>query len=109
MFVDDGSDDATLQKLESILLQDRRLRVLRLRRIFGKTVAMQIGIEHARGDIIVTLDGDMQNDPRDIPVLVSNVKEGYELVTGWRRDRKDGFVSIRLPSLVANWCISLYR
>lgn len=108
IFVDDGSEDHTLPKLETVIRRDPRVRVLRLLRNFGQTAAMQIGIEHARGEIIVTLDGDLQNDPRDIPLLVSKVKEGYDLVTGWRRDRKDRFVSRRLPSLVANWCISRF-
>lgn len=108
IFVDDGSDDATLQELESISLQDQRVRVLRLRRNVGQTVAMQTGIEHARGKIIVTMDGDLQNDPCDIPALVARINEGYDLVTGWRLYRQDRFISRRFPSLVANWFISRF-
>jgi len=88
IFVDDGSEDGTLLKLESLIQRDPRVRVLRLRSNFGQTVAMRVGIEHSRGEIIVTLDGDLQNDPCDIPVLVSKINEGYDLVTGWRKNRR---------------------
>jgi len=108
IFVDDGSEDGTLLKLESLIQRDPRVRVLRLRRNSGQTVAMRVGIEHSRGEIIVTLDGDLQNDPCDIPVLVSKINEGYDLVTGWRKNRQDRFVSRKLPSLVANWLISRF-
>jgi glycosyltransferase involved in cell wall biosynthesis len=81
------------------------VQVIRLRRNFGQTAAMAAGLDHARGDIIVTMDGDLQNDPADIPVLLSRIKEGYDLVAGWRVNRQDS-LSRRLPSKVANWLIS---
>ncbi|MEO2047686.1 MAG: glycosyltransferase family 2 protein [Pirellulales bacterium] len=105
IFVDDGSDDDTLLKLKSLVQLDSHVRVLQMRRNFGQTVAMRVGIEHVRGDIIVTLDGDLQNDPRDIPMLISRINEGFDLVVGWRKNRQDRFASRKLPSLVANWCI----
>lgn len=106
IFVDDGSDDGTLPILESLAAADPRLSVLCLRRNFGQTAAMRAGIEHAEGKIIVTMDGDLQNDPRDIPALLEKLEEGYDLVTGWRQDRKDRFVSRKIPSKVANWIIA---
>jgi len=81
---------------------------LRLHSNIGQTVAMRVGIDHAQGKVIVTLDGDLQNDPRDIPVLVSKIHEGYDLVTGWRKNRQDPLISRKLPSLVANLCISRF-
>ena len=89
IFVDDGSEDGTLSKLESLIQRDPRVRVLRLLSNFGQTAAMRVGIDHARGEVIVTMDGDLQNDPIDIPVLVSMINEGYDLVVGWRKNRQD--------------------
>ena len=106
VFVDDGSRDNTLAKLEAIQAGDDHVRVVSLRRNFGQTAAMTAGFDHARGGIIITMDGDLQNDPHDIPQLVAKLNEGYDVVTGWRHDRQDAFLSRRLPSQLANRLIS---
>ena len=106
VFVDDGSRDTTLAKLEVIQAGDDHVRVVSLRRNFGQTAAMTAGFDHARGGIIITMDGDLQNDPHDIPQLVAKLNEGYDVVTGWRHDRQDAFLSRRLPSQLANRLIS---
>ena len=105
IFVDDGSRDATLERLLEIEDRDARVRVLRLRRNFGQTAAFSAGFDHALGDIVVTSDGDLQNDPADIPRLVERLHDGYDMVCGWRQQRKDG-VSRTLPSRLANRLIS---
>jgi glycosyltransferase involved in cell wall biosynthesis len=105
LFVDDGSTDRTLHILEDIQSKDSRAVVLSLRRNFGQTAAFAAGFDFARGDVIVTIDGDLQNDPADIPKLLELIKEN-DLVSGWRKNRKDPFFSRRLPSLIANWLIS---
>lgn len=104
--VDDGSSDATFKILSDLAAKDPRLVVARFRRNFGQTPAMQAGIDAARGKVIATLDADMQNDPRDIPAMLAKLDEGYDLVAGWRADRKDTFINRRLPSIMANWLIS---
>lgn len=106
VFVDDGSRDTTLAKLEAIQAGDDRVRVVSLRRNFGQTAAMTAGFDHARGGVIITMDGDLQNDPHDIPQLVGKLNEGYDVVTGWRHDRQDPFLSRKLPSQLANRLIS---
>lgn len=106
VFVDDGSRDNTLAKLEAIQAGDDHVRVVSLRRNFGQTAAMTAGFDHARGGVIITMDGDLQNDPHDIPQLVAKLNEGYDVVTGWRHDRQDAFLSRRLPSQLANRLIS---
>ncbi len=106
LFVDDGSRDQSPMKLEALAAMDHRVRVLRFRRNYGQTAAMQAGLEHALGQIIVTLDGDLQNDPADIPRLIAKLDEGYDLVHGWRRDRQDAYLSRTLPSKIANTIIS---
>ncbi len=103
--VDDGSRDGTLERLLEIEAADPRLRVLRLRRNFGQTAAFSAGFDHARGDVVVTSDGDLQNDPADIPMVVAKLEEGFDMVCGWRHHRQDTF-SRRLPSQVANRLIS---
>jgi len=103
--VDDGSQDGTLDRLLEIEAGDPRLRVLRLRRNFGQTAAFSAGFDHARGDVVVTSDGDLQNDPADIPMLVAKLDEGFDLVCGWRHHRQDT-LSRRLPSQLANRLIS---
>jgi glycosyltransferase involved in cell wall biosynthesis len=105
LFVDDGSADRTLSILEQIQAKDNRVVVLSLRRNFGQTAAFAAGFDFARGDIVVTMDGDLQNDPADISKLLELIKD-HDLVSGWRKKRKDPFFSRRLPSLVANWLIS---
>ncbi len=106
IFVDDGSTDGTYQRLKQLAEKDSRLKVIRFKRNYGQTAAMSAGFEHAKGDVIITLDADLQNDPEDIPILLEKLKEGYHVVSGWRKDRKDPFLSRKLPSMVANWLIS---
>jgi glycosyltransferase involved in cell wall biosynthesis len=105
LYVDDGSQDNTLDHLEEIQKNDKNVVVLSLRRNFGQTAAFAAGFDLSRGDIVVTMDGDLQNDPADIPRLIDALK-GYDLVSGWRKKRKDPFFSRRLPSIIANWLIS---
>lgn len=106
IFVDDGSSDQTVARLLKVAGQAGNLRILEFRRNFGQTAAMAAGLEHARYDVVVTLDGDLQNDPNDIPRLVDKLMEGYDLVAGWRKNRQDPFITRRLPSMIANWVIS---
>jgi glycosyltransferase involved in cell wall biosynthesis len=104
--VDDGSTDRTYSILSDLNRQDPRIKVLCLKRNFGQTAALAAGIHYAKGDVIVFLDGDGQNDPKDIPTLLSKLAEGFDLVAGWRSPRRDPFWSRRLPSLIANKLIS---
>jgi glycosyltransferase involved in cell wall biosynthesis len=106
VLIDDGSRDKTFGILEAHAKNDPALTLVKFRRNFGQTAAMQAGFDHARGDIIVTMDADLQNDPQDIPRLLPYISQGYDLVAGWRADRKDNFVNRRLPSIMANWLIS---
>lgn len=106
ILVDDGSKDETATILRSLQSQDSRLIVVLLRRNFGQTAAFAAGFDHARGQIIVTMDGDLQNDPADIPVLLNKMDEGYDIVSGWRLHRQDTFLTRKLPSRLANWLIS---
>ena len=106
IFVDDGSEDRTYERIAEAIADDPRARVIRLRRNFGQTAALSAGIDHARGNVIVPMDGDLQNDPRDIPMLLEKLDEGYDVVSGWRVDRKDPWHR-RFPSQIANWLISL--
>ncbi len=105
IYVDDGSTDRTLSLLEELASQDHHVVVLSLRRNFGQTAAFAAGFDFAGGDVIVTMDGDLQNDPKDIPRLLSHI-DGYDLVSGWRKKRRDPFLTRRLPSRIANWLIS---
>jgi len=105
LIVDDGSSDGTLERLLALEVRDPKLRVLRLRRNFGQTAAFSAGFDHARGDVVVTSDGDLQNDPADIPRLLAKLDEGFDLVCGWRQQRQDP-LSKRLPSFLANRLIS---
>lgn len=105
LFIDDGSTDRTLELLEPLADRDRRINLLRFRRNFGKAAAWAAGFEHAKGDVIVTIDGDLQNDPKDIPKLVALIGE-YDVVNGWRKKRKDPFIIRRFPSIIANKLIS---
>ena len=105
LFVDDGSSDTTFQLARDLTLTDPRLRVIKFRGNFGQTPAMAAGIDLARGEIIVTMDGDLQNDPRDIPLLLEQIEAGYDIAVGWRHKRHDKFLTRRLPSMIANWII----
>jgi glycosyltransferase involved in cell wall biosynthesis len=102
VLVDDGSSDDTWALLVTAVAGDPRFSIVRLRRNFGQTAALAAGIDRARGAVIVTMDGDLQNDPADIPRLLATLDAGYDVVCGWRRDRKDPLVSRRLPSVIAN-------
>jgi glycosyltransferase involved in cell wall biosynthesis len=105
--IDDGSTDDTFDRLSRLQARDPRLRVIRFRRNFGQTAAFAAGFAHARGRFIVTADGDLQNDPRDIPRMIQIAEErDADIVAGWRKDRKDPFLNRRLPSTIANWVIS---
>lgn len=104
--VDDGSGDNSFSILKELAATDSRLRVIRFRRNFGQTAAMAAGFEAARGAVIVPMDGDLQNDPADIPLLLEKIREGYDVVSGWRKDRQDTFLSRTLPSRIANGLIS---
>lgn len=106
VFVDDGSRDRTFRILERIHRQDPRVKVLRFRKNFGQTAAMAAGFQCARGEIIISMDGDLQNDPADIPRLLAKLEEGHDVVCGWRRDRQDNTLTRTIPSVVANWLIS---
>ena len=104
--IDDGSTDDTLARLAALQRTDHRLRVIRFRRNFGQTAAFAAGFAYARGRYIVTSDGDLQNDPHDIPGMIEILERGSDIVAGWRQDRKDPFLSRRLPSMIANAIIS---
>jgi glycosyltransferase involved in cell wall biosynthesis len=107
IYVDDGSKDKSLDVLKDLLNGDpEHVRVVVFRRNFGQTAAIAAGIDHARGEIIVMLDADLQNDPADIPMLLQKLDEGYDLVSGWRKNREDDALKRNLPSHMANWLIS---
>ncbi len=106
LLIDDGSTDESFELMAALQAADVRLRVIRFRRNFGQTAAFAAGFAHARGRLIVTSDGDLQNDPRDIPAMVAALERGPDIVCGWRRHRKDPFWSRRVPSMAANWLIS---
>jgi glycosyltransferase involved in cell wall biosynthesis len=105
--VDDGSEDGTFASLAAARAADRRVKVIRLRRNFGQTAGLAAGFAHAKGRIIVTMDGDLQNDPADIPHLLAKLDEGFDVVSGWRRDRQDDLWTRILPSRIANGIISM--
>ena len=105
IFVDDGSIDRTREILEEIASKDKKVKVIEFARNFGQTPAMMAGMDYATGDVIVTMDGDLQNDPEDIPRLLEKIEEGYDVVSGWRKNRQDAAISRKLPSKIANWLI----
>ncbi|GAH85596.1 unnamed protein product, partial [marine sediment metagenome] len=107
IFVDDGSTDQTYDFLRKICQDDENVKVLVFRRNFGQSAAISAGFDYARGDIIVTLDADLQNDPEDIPRLLEKMNEGFDVVSGWRVKRKDPLLTRRLPSYISNWLISV--
>ena len=107
VFVDDGSDDGSQDLMIQLVEEDPgHTQLVELRRNFGQTAAISAGVDHARGEVIVLIDADLQNDPGDIPALLSRIAEGYDLVSGWRIKRRDTFLTRTLPSLMANWLIS---
>ncbi len=107
LLVDDGSSDGSFDVLQRLQAADPRLRVIQFRRNFGQTAAFAAGFAHARGRLIATADGDLQNDPRDLPAMVARLDAGaFDIVCGWRKDRKDTFINRRLPSIIANRLIS---
>ncbi len=103
---DDGSTDGSFEKLKAIHDRDPRWRIVRFRRNFGQTAGFAAGFHRARGEVVITIDADLQNDPADIPRLMAKIEEGYDIVSGWRVDRKDAFLTRKLPSMMANWLIS---
>lgn len=103
IFIDDGSKDKTFEKLTVLRKKDRRVRVLQLRGNFGKSVALQVGFAHAKGDIIFTLDADLQDDPNEIPRFLKKINEGYDLVSGWKKERHDPKISKVIPSRIINF------
>jgi glycosyltransferase involved in cell wall biosynthesis len=107
IYVDDGSRDNSLAVLEDLAAKDaQHVTVVSFRRNFGQTAAIAAGIDHAQGDVIVLMDADLQNDPVDIPMMVGKIKEGYDVVSGWRVNRQDKLITRKLPSNTANWLIS---
>src|SRR5262245_52144277 len=106
LFVDDGSTDQTFEILSGISQADRRVVVIRLRKNFGQTAALKAGFDYARGQIIISMDGDLQHDPSEIPVFIAKLDEGYDIVSGWRRERKDAWLTRQLPSRTANWLLA---
>ncbi len=106
IIVDDGSTDGSFESLKRLAADDPSLKVIRLRRNFGQTAAFSAGFDQAEGDVVVTLDADLQNDPADIPLLLAKIEEGHDIVSGWRKSRQDSFLTRRFPSMVANSLIS---
>lgn len=106
IIIDDGSTDDSFEQLAALQARDSRLRVIRFRRTFGQTAAFAAGFAYARGRLVITSDGDLQNDPRDIPAMVARIDAGHDVVCGWRKNRKDTFVTRRIPSMIANRLIS---
>ena len=106
ILIDDGSTDGSYSELQKIHKKNSSYKIIRFRRNFGQTSAMSAGFHYSSGDVIITLDGDLQNDPKDIPAILKKLDEGYDIVSGWRKDRKDKAVSRRFPSIVANKMIS---
>src|SRR4030095_16678438 len=106
IYIDDGSTDRSLSKLRDIAAHDSRGRVISLRRNYGQTAAMSAGIDYARGSVLIPMDADLQNDPADISRLLDKLDEGYDVVSGWRKDRQDKLISRKIPSQIANRIIS---
>jgi glycosyltransferase involved in cell wall biosynthesis len=106
VFVDDGSSDGTFRILQDILAVDSRVTIVKLRRNFGQTSALAAGFDNAQGEYIIAMDGDLQHDPDDIPHFIEKIDEGYDVVSGWRKQRIDNFVMRRIPSRIANWTMA---
>jgi len=105
LLIDDGSKDNTYNNAIALAASDYRLKIIKLKRNYGQTTALHAGFQKAKGKTIVTMDGDLQNDPDDIPLMLTKMEEGYDIVLGWRHDRKDFFISRKLPSKIANWLV----
>ncbi len=105
IFIDDGSPDRSFEQLKVLYTEDPHVKVIRFRKNYGQTAAMAAGFRAAHGDVVVSMDGDLQNDPVDIPRLLAKIDEGYDVVCGWRKDRKDKLISRKIPSRIANWII----
>src|SRR5438445_4594502 len=106
IFIDDASTDRSFELLSNLCETDGRLKVIRLRRNFGQTAALSAGFDEAQGSIIISLDGDLQHDPEDIPALLAKIDEGYDIASGWRKDRVDNALTRRIPSRIANWLMA---
>jgi glycosyltransferase involved in cell wall biosynthesis len=105
LFIDDGSRDNTFMVAKRLAENDRRLRIIKFRMNYGQTPAMVAGFDNARGKVVITMDGDLQNDPSDVPFLLSKIYEGYDIVIGWRHKRQDALLTRKVPSRIANWMI----
>lgn len=106
LFIEDGSGDQSFQKLKDIQVKDDYVKLVKLRGNFGQTAALAAGFDHAEGEIIIAMDGDLQHLPEDIPKFIEKIDQGYDIVSGWRESRKDPFLSRRLPSKIANWLMA---
>jgi glycosyltransferase involved in cell wall biosynthesis len=106
IFVDDGSRDRTYSIVSDICDEDRRVVLIRLRKNFGQTAALKAGFDFARGEVIISMDGDLQHDPAEIPAFIAKLEEGYDIVSGWRYERQDNWLMRRVPSRVANWLLA---
>ena len=106
IFINDSSKDKTFEKLTEIAKKDRKIKVINFNRNYGQTAALSAGIDYSKGEIIIPMDGDLQNDPKDIPKLLRKIENGYTVVSGWRKNRKDAFIRV-LPSKIANWIIKI--
>ena len=106
IFVDDASTDRSFQLLSNLVETDAKLKVIRLRRNFGQTAALAAGFDEASGEVVVSMDGDLQHDPDDLPALLQKIEEGYDIASGWRKNRVDNAVTRRFPSRVANWLMA---
>ncbi|HYP12774.1 MAG TPA: glycosyltransferase family 2 protein, partial [Bryobacteraceae bacterium] len=106
IFIDDASTDRSFELLANLVETDGRLKVIRLRRNFGQTAALSAGFDEAQGSVVVSLDGDLQHDPEDIPALLAKIDEGYDIASGWRKERLDNAITRKLPSRIANWLMA---
>jgi len=106
ILVDDGSNDSTFINASELAEKDERLKVIKLKRNYGQTIGLHAGFQLTKGRIVITMDGDLQNDPTDIETMVNKIDEGYDIVLGWRYNRKDSLISRKIPSKIANWLIS---
>src|SRR6516165_629798 len=106
IFVDDGSRDATYKIVSEICEEDSRVVLIRLRKNFGQTAALKAGFDFARGEVIISMDGDLQHDPAEIPAFIAKLSEGYDIVSGWRFQRQDRWITRRFPSRIANWLMA---